>query len=586
LTGKTSAKNATDRGKNALGAWLEAQPTNYFLADDGLARALEMHLGQEAFEAFRPQLEEFGKAMADVDAAVRENNLHRNLPRLETRDGIGRVIDEVVHHPSYHVVGRAIYEGGAMHALGDAEFPNTRALALFYLSSLNGEAGHNCPLACTAGLIKILQYVADPEIRERFLERLLIPDYDKHLHGAQFLTEIQGGSDVGANATVASPDPDEDGAYRIRGEKWFCSNIGGDITLMTARIDGAEEGTRGLGLFLVPLRNEDGSPNGYRVWRLKDKIGTRSMASGEINLEGAKAYHMGPVSEGFRNMMRYVIHSSRIYNALSSVGGMRRATITAWTYAQHREAFGNTIGNYPLVQEVLADMRSDTAAVRATCFHLLKIQDELERGFGGDESEQAAQRMAVNLNKTMAARLAHNVCNQGIEVLGGNGAIESFSVLPRLLRDNIVSENWEGTHNTLFLQFLRDAKSRNMDRPLYARISKLFASIETSGNAFLEKLSREGQAAAQLEQSACEAMKDMPLELATLEAKTRCDQACFLLYAACLGHEASFSLSKEREDAQDALNLTQHFWDRHLGSSPYRNTPGYLERLGAIAARC
>ena len=110
---------------------------------------------------------------------------------------------------------------------------HTRALALFYLSSINGEAGHNRPLACTAGLIKILQYVASPEIRDQYLERLLIPDYDKHLHGAQFLTEIQGGSDVGANATVASPDPDEDGAYRIHGEKWFCSNIGGDITLMT-----------------------------------------------------------------------------------------------------------------------------------------------------------------------------------------------------------------------------------------------------------------------------------------------------------------------------------------------------------------
>ena len=147
---------ATQRGRRALADWLEAQPDNFYLADDGLERALKMHLGAKGFAAFRPQVEAFGAAMAEVDPAVRENNLHHNLPRLDVRDGIGRVVDRVVHHPSYHEVGRAIYEGGAMNALGDPDHPNTRALALFYLSSLNGEAGHNCPLACTAGIIKVL----------------------------------------------------------------------------------------------------------------------------------------------------------------------------------------------------------------------------------------------------------------------------------------------------------------------------------------------------------------------------------------------------------------------------------------------
>jgi len=571
-------------GRADLAAWVDAQPTNFYQADDGLQRALAMYLSPEDAQAISLRLEAFGAEAARISSAVSENNLHRNLPRLDTHDGVGRRIDEIVHHPSYHEVGAAIYGSGVMEVLGHATNPNLYSLALFYLSQMNGEAGHNCPLACTAGIIKILQHVASDEIRERYLAGFLNPNYEERLHGAQFLTEVQGGSDVGANATTAFPT-DEPGIYEVHGQKWFCSNIDADLTLITARIAGGPEGTKGLGLFLIPLRNEDGSRNGHEVWRLKDKIGTRSMASGEITLTGAKAYLMGDESSGFHAMMTYVIHSSRIYNAFATLGHMRRATLVGWTYAQHRGAFGHKITQYPLVQQTLAAMRSDTAAVRATCMRLVAIQDALETGRETSDEARTAQRMAVNINKTVSARFAHEVCNQGIELLGGNGAIESFSVLPRLLRDNVVTENWEGTHNTLTVQWLRDVLVRGMDAPFNRWLRGLFANLPDTGNTELERIRNLGLEATATLNEETQRLRDMEQGLASLKARQLSDHSCHLMYAACLAHEAAFAHKEERDDAEDTTLLLQHFWNNRVAPSEAEQDGNYLTLIERISAR-
>jgi alkylation response protein AidB-like acyl-CoA dehydrogenase len=571
-------------GRADLAAWVDAQPTNFYHADDGLERALAMYLSSEDAQEIAKKLERFGAEAAHISALVSENNLHRNLPRLDSHDGIGRRIDEIVHHPSYHEVGAAIYGSGVMEVLGHEKNPNLYSLALFYLSQMNGEAGHNCPLACTAGIIKILQHVATDALRERYLPGFLNPEYDARLHGAQFLTEVQGGSDVGANATTAFPT-DETGVYEIHGQKWFCSNIDADLTLITARIEGGPKGTKGLGLFLIPLRNEDGSRNGHEVWRLKDKIGTRSMASSEITLMGAKAYLMGDESSGFHAMMTYVIHSSRIYNAFATLGHMRRATLVGWGYAQYRGAFGHKITRYPLVQQTLAAMRSDTAAVRAACMRLVAIQDALETGRESSEEARAAQRMAVNINKTVSARYAHDVCNQGIELLGGNGAIESFSVLPRLLRDNVVTENWEGTHNTLTVQWLRDVLVRDMDEPFNRWLRGLFTSLPDTGNAELDRIRNLGLEATVALNEATQGLKDLDPALASLRARTLSDHSCNLMYAACLAHEAAFAHKEGREDAEDTTLLLQHFWINRVTPTETEQDAGYLSLIERISAR-
>ena len=185
--------------------------------------------------------------------------------------------------------------------------------------------------------------MADPDVRDRFLPPLLDTDFAHAQRGSQFLTEVQGGSDVGANATMARPQPD--GSYEISGEKWFCSVADAQQFLVTARVPDAPAGTRGLGCFVVP-RTLDGEPNGFVLRRLKEKLGTRGMASGEIDLDGARAWPIGPVEHGFRTAAGIVLNTSRWMTALGSAGMMRRAYLEASAYARHRRAFDRPIGEF------------------------------------------------------------------------------------------------------------------------------------------------------------------------------------------------------------------------------------------------
>ncbi len=435
--------NGTEAGRARLLEFEQLQPENFWRADTHLQRVLK-HLVGDTLKGWLENLDRFGAESAGpLDRAVRLNNLPQNLPRLDRWSPYGERIEEVEFHPSYHEAGALIYGSRVMSVLGEWG-SNVHSLTLFYISSHNGEGGHNCPLACTAGLIKALMAVGTDELKERYLGRLLSNDYAALAHGAQFLTEVQGGSDVGANAVRAVKDDSGKAPYRIYGEKWFCSNATADLILMTARPDGAPEGTKGLGLFLVPRRLPDGTLNDFNLRRLKEKLGTRSMASAEIDFNGAYAWNLGPIEQGFSTVMTYVINTSRVVNALGCCGIARRASITAHTYAKARTAFGTAIANYPLVQETLADMRVETDAMVSGSLYLASLMDKAETG-KLDEATQVFLRMAVNANKMRTAISSHEIALSGIEVLGGNGAIETFSVLPRLLRDNIVFENWEGT---------------------------------------------------------------------------------------------------------------------------------------------
>jgi acyl-CoA dehydrogenase len=462
-------------GREALADWVAAQPANLFTDDTDTQALLAAHELHDRFDALRL----VGSTVAGpLDAAARVNDRPTNHPVLDDWDGIGRYTAGVAHHPSYREAGRHIYGTGIMAAYSEAGVdgqvagsapgrpimpaPHRYILSLFHLTAQAGEAGHNCPLACDAGAIRTLQHVGTAEQQAQFLPGLLDPDYDRNFTASQFLTEVQGGSDVGANAIVATsvdPDAPEAGApgspWTIRGEKWFCSNADADIFLLTARVAEPATGTRGLGLFLVPRLRADGSVNGFRFRRLKDKLGTRSMASAEIDFLDAEATALGPVSDGFRNVIELVITTSRLFNAAGCAAHARRAWVVASTYAQHRTAFGLPIGHFPLVAETLAWIRADAAASLAGTLLLGGLQEQVDQGTISD-TDAAFFRVAVNLNKLQTSVLAHEAVNRGIEVLGGNGAIETFSVLPRLLRDNVVFENWEGSHNVLRAQVLRD----------------------------------------------------------------------------------------------------------------------------------
>ena len=375
---------------------------------------------------------EFADIVRDViDPAVEE--AERNPPQLGA-DG------QIEFHPAYHRVGRAVWASGIVGA--DA----VEQASLFYLLAQAGEGGHACPVVCTAGLVRALRTTVSDELRERFLPPLLETDYDRAQRGAQFLTERHGGSDVGANRVEAIPDG---GVWRLHGEKWFCSVADADQFIVTARPRGAPDGTRGIGCFLVPR-----DAGGFRIRRLKDKLGTRALATGEIEFEGALAYPLGPLEDGFKTAVT-VLNTSRWLNAVGSAGVMRRAYVVASEFAAEREAFGRLIFEFPLVRENLAVMKAETDAALASTMELTALVDRIDKG-EADDDDIAWHRLLVNANKFVTSIAATKVVRRGIETLGGNGTIEDFSPLPRLWRDAIVFESWEGTHNVLCAQVLRD----------------------------------------------------------------------------------------------------------------------------------
>jgi acyl-CoA dehydrogenase len=426
-------------GRAAIARWEESRPDNVYGASPLLADGLRAHLGEEAFAELEPRLRAFGGAVATiVEPAVAALESRHAIPGV---DGNQRVRFDA----EYAEAGRAVWATGVVGA------PAFEQASLLYLLAQAGEGGHACPVVCTAGLVRALRRHGSDPLRERFLPPLLDPDYDRCDRGAQFLTEIQGGSDVGANRVEAAPDGD---AWRISGEKWFCSVADAEQFVVTARPRGAPEGTRGIGCFLVP-RELDGAANGFRIRRLKDKLGTRVLATGEIEFDGALAYPIGAPEDGFRIAAGVVLNTSRWLNALGSTGLMQRAYLEASSFARHRTAFGRPIAEFPLVRESLALMKAEEQAALASTLELTALVARIDDGTATD-ADAAWHRILVNANKFVTSIAATAVCRRGIEALGGNGTIEDFSPLPRLWRDAIVFESWEGTHNVLCAQVLRD----------------------------------------------------------------------------------------------------------------------------------
>jgi alkylation response protein AidB-like acyl-CoA dehydrogenase len=426
-------------GRAALERWEASRPTNYYDATPLLRTALAAHLGEDGAAGLEPRLRAFGATVAQVvEPAVAAIEGRHALPRVDDAQ-------RVRFDAEYAELGRAVWASGVVGATAFEQ------AALLYLLAHAGEGGHTCPVVCTTGLVRALRRHGPDELRERFLPPLLETDYDRCERGAQFLTEIQGGSDVGANRVEAAPDG---GAWRISGEKWFCSVADAEQFAVTARPRGAPEGTRGLGCFLVP-RLVDGAANGFRIRRLKDKLGTRVLATGEIEFDGALAYPLGALEDGFRIAVGTILNTSRWLNAVGSAALMRRAYLEAATFAQHRVAFGGPIASFPLVRENLAIMKAEEQAAFASTLELTALVERLDRG-AADDDDETWHRILLNANKFTTALAATRVCRRGIEALGGNGTIEDFSPLPRLWRDAIVFESWEGTHNVLCAQVLRD----------------------------------------------------------------------------------------------------------------------------------
>jgi acyl-CoA dehydrogenase len=388
------------------------------------------------------------------DLAV-EASRHERLPKIVKYDRAGNAIERVDFGPFTRHLRREVAEFGVLTDVRN----ELHKFGLVYLLAHNGEASVNCGLSCTDGLIRAIEAKGSEFLRETYLP--LLRSVDTPLAGAQFVTEQDCGSDVGAIETEAKQNAD--GTWSITGEKWFCSNPD-EYFLVAARPEGARAGTWSVAVFLVPRVLPGGELNKISFKRLKDKLGTQSLPTAEIDFNGATGYAIGDTAEGFKTLMNYVIDVSRIHNAVNSCGILHRVFLEARNYARQRDAFGGAIIRYPLVQEKLVLLLERCWRYRVLIFKLVASIDR--NGLCPDyRSESTWQRFLINLAKYRTASTLTDSVREAILLLGGNGICEDFTVLPRLLRDAMIIETWEGTHNTLCLQIVRDAvKSDLIDR--------------------------------------------------------------------------------------------------------------------------
>lgn len=281
-----------------------------------------------------------------------------------------------------------------------------------------------------------------------------------------FLTEKAGGSDVGANLTIAKPIGD--GLYTLHGEKWFCSNVNAQIIFALARTDAAVPGTRGLSIFLIERTLPDGSTNPIDIVRLKDKLGTRSMASGECILDGTVGKLVGPEFQGFR-VMAEMINLSRMYNSVAAVAGGRRALIEAWQFLNFRNTFGKTAVAHALVRDKLWELG---AMQHASFLLLCRAIEAMDKAEAGDKREAELLRLFTPMVKRHTAETAVYICRESMELMGGLGYIED-TVVPKTMRDVMVLPIWEGAGNIMVLDMLRASSKSNGLAILFAEIAEI-----------------------------------------------------------------------------------------------------------------
>ncbi len=429
-------------------------PENTYLADPALRSLLDAWLTPEAKAFAEPKLREMGRA-AGHELGEWGRECERQPAWLRTIEPWGERVDEVVYSEAWRKLGEVATRAGLTNVPYDEATlslcgPDARVvqMALCYLFE-PGTATYSCPVAMTDAAARVLHEFGPEDLRRDVLPHLVSTDPAGAWTAGQWMTEQQGGSDVGANQVEARR---EGGGWRLYGRKFFCSNVGGEVVLALARAPGGVPGTRGLGLFLIPRLLPDGGRNHYRIDRLKDKLGTRAMATGEVTLEGAVAYQVGELERGFAQMTP-MLNITRLHNSIASAAAMRRGVQMAREFARQRSAFGRPLDQQPLQRHVLADMAARAEMVLLLTMRMARLLGRVENGQAG-EQERLLFRIGTSLVKLYTAKIAVAYASEAIEAFGGQGYMEDTGI-PRLLRDAQVLPIWEGTTNVLSLDALR-----------------------------------------------------------------------------------------------------------------------------------
>ena len=480
--------DAIDPAREVLNQAPPLQPLNLFEADAALQEALEREGGGWGADRAR----EAGAVAGGAEALEHSRRAERNLPILRTHDRYGNRIDEVELDPSWHWLLRAAIER-EIHGLpwrGEQPGSHVVRAALFTLWS-NANDGVMCPVSMTYAAVPALRDGA-PELAAEWEPRLTLPDYKRGALAGMAMTERQGGSDVRANITRA--EPAGDGVYHLHGHKWFCSYPPCDVFLVLA------QAPRGLSCFLV----ERGS--GMEFQRLKDKLGTRSLPSSEVEFHGAPGRLVGEEGRGVPAIIKMVNHT-RLDCLLGATTGLRRGTVEAIHHARHRTAFGAPLVEQPAMRNVLADLAIESEAATVAAMRVARSYDQPE--------EATFRRFATAVMKYWVCKRAPAHAGEALECLGGNGFVED-SGMPLLYRDAPLNSIWEGSGNVAALDVMRAMVKEPEGLPAFMAECELAAGGDARLDAHLRRVREHTKAAFASEDPQFEArrvVEDLALSL-------------------------------------------------------------------------
>jgi putative acyl-CoA dehydrogenase len=433
------------------------QPYNVFEADLPLKEALEREGGGWGIDRVR----DIGEVAGSVEAHEHSDRCERNEPRLVTHDRYGNRVDQVDLDPSWHWLLRTAVEREIPSLPWRDPQPGAHVVrgALMYVFGQTN-AGVMCPVSMTYAVIPALR--EQPDAAAEWEPLLTKPDYEEGALAGMAMTEKQGGSDVRANTTRA--EPAGDGIYELTGHKWFCSYPPCDVFLTLAQAPG------GLSCFLF-----ESSDPGFRIQRLKDKLGTRSLPSSEVEYNGVRARLIGEEGRGVQTIIRMVNHT-RLDCLIGSAAGMRWGTAQAIHHARHRSAFGKLLVEQPLMQNVLADLAIDAEAATTAAMRIARSYDEDDAAF---------RRFGTAVMKYWVCKRAPQHAGEALECLGGNGYVEE-SGLPRLYRDSPLNSIWEGSGNVATLDVLRAMVKEPEGLPAFFEECELARGSNAHLDAYLD----------------------------------------------------------------------------------------------------
>ena len=449
--------------------------------DDRVLRSyLKRVLPTQAFSEIEPSLLEMGR-LAGADLYQMQLADRLNEPKLKQWDAWGNRVDEVELTHLWRVAERIAVEHGVIATAYERKhgsLSRVHQCALAYLFTPSTDI-YSCPLAMTDGAARTLIASQNERLIQRAVPHLITREPSEFWTSGQWMTELTGGSDVGLTETIAKQEPGpDDRQFRLYGRKWFTSAVASQIALTLARPEGNSSGGRGLALFYVETRDENGRLRNIEVNRLKDKLGTRKVPTAELTLAGTPAELVMGTTDGVRNITP-LLNITRLWNGISAVSLMRRGLALAFDYANKRNAFGGPLSEKPLHTDTLSGLQAEAEAA----FHLAFLAAELTGRSEASEIEDndtILLRLLTPVMKLTTAKQAVMVASEVLELFGGAGYVEDTG-LPVLLRDSQVLPIWEGTTNILALDTLRalgiDARRSIACALLQSVVSRMFESI-------------------------------------------------------------------------------------------------------------